>query len=148
MSAFLNLEILLPNPPPLLQISVDFALRQEVQNRFSSSTSLFWILSSTSIFLLFSHIFSFQVNKTWIQAIEFRKREFDRLEKIQQSYQLISCLRKSNGRTKLRTFFGFFIRQKKKSFFQKHLKSARQTHFFQKTTKIFYLLVGFFNKFY
>ena len=34
LSAFPNLEILLANPPPLLQISVDFVLRQEVQNRF------------------------------------------------------------------------------------------------------------------
>ena len=31
---------------------------------------------------------------------------------------------------------------------QKHSKSARQTHFFQKMTKIFYLMVDFFNKFY
>ena len=83
----------------------------------------------------------------WIQAITLRKREFDRLEKIQQSYQLISCLRKSNGRTQLRSFFGFFTRQKQ-LFFQKHSKSARQTHFFQKMTKIFYLMADFFNKFY
>ena len=34
LGAFPNLEILLSNPPPLLQISIDFVLRQEVQNRF------------------------------------------------------------------------------------------------------------------
>ena len=83
--------------------------------------------------------------KTFVTS--FFRCIFDRLEKIEQSYQLISCLRKSNGRTKLRTFFGFFTRQKT-SFFQKHSKSARQTHFFQKMTKLFYLMVDFFNKFY
>ena len=36
----------------------------------------------------------------------------------------------------------------KTSFFSKHSKSAHQTHFFQKMTKIFYLMVDFFNKFY
>ena len=79
------------------------------------------------------------------QAIKLRKREFDRLEKIQQFYQLTSCLLKMQRKT--RSFFGFFTRQKT-SFFQKHSKSASQTHFFQKMTKIFYLLVDFFNKFY
>jgi len=41
-----------------------------------------------------------------------------------------------------------FSRANKQVLFQKHLKSARQTHFFQKVTKIFYLIVDFFNKFY
>ena len=44
--------------------------------------------------------------------------------------------------------FWFFHKPKNKFFFKKHSKSARQTHFFQKMTKIFYLMVDFFNKFY
>ena len=45
--------------------------------------------------------------------------------------------------TKLRSFYGFFTSQKQ---VQKHSKSVCQTHFFQKMTKIFYLMVDFFNK--
>ena len=44
--------------------------------------------------------------------------------------------------------FLVFSQAKKQVFFQKHSKSARQTHFFQKMTKIFYLMVDFPNKFY
>ena len=43
--------------------------------------------------------------------------------------------------------FCFFSSAKNK-FFQKHSKSARQSRFSQKMTKIFYLLVDFFNTFY
>ena len=46
------------------------------------------------------------------------------------------------------TIVFWFFHTPKTSFFQKHSKSARQTHFFQKMTKIFYLMVDFFNKFY
>ena len=46
------------------------------------------------------------------------------------------------------TIVFWFFHTPKNKFFQKHSKSARQTHFFQKMTKIFYLLVDFFNKFY
>ena len=46
------------------------------------------------------------------------------------------------------TIVFWFFHKPKTSFFQKHSKSARQTHFFQKMTKIFYLMVDFFNKFY
>ena len=46
------------------------------------------------------------------------------------------------------TIVFWFFHKSKTSFFQKHSKSARQTHFFQKMTKIFYLMVDFFNKFY
>ena len=46
------------------------------------------------------------------------------------------------------TIVFWFFHKPKTSFFQKHSKSARQTHFFQKMTKIFYLFVDFFNKFY
>ena len=83
----------------------------------------------------------------WIQAIKLRKREFDRLEKIQPSYQLTSCLSKMQRKNEVMIVFCFFYKQKT-SFFQKHSKSARQTHFFKKMTKIFYLMVDFFNKFY
>ena len=55
---------------------------------------------------------------------------------------------KWNGRTKYDRFLIFFTHTPKTVFFQKHSKSARQTHFFQKMTKIFYLMVDFFNKFY
>ena len=46
------------------------------------------------------------------------------------------------------TIVFWFFHKSKTSFFQKHSKSARQTHFFQKMTKIFYLMVDFFSKFY
>ena len=74
----------------------------------------------------------------WIQAIKLRKREFNRLEKIQQFYQLTSCLSKTQRKNEVTIVFDFFKSQKR-SFFQKHSKSARQTHFLQKMTKIFYL---------
>ena len=46
------------------------------------------------------------------------------------------------------TIVFWFFHKPKTSFFQKHSKSARQTHFFQKMTKILYLMGDFFNKFY
>ena len=82
-----------------------------------------------------------------IQFIKLRKGEFDRLEKIQQFYQLTSCLLKMQLKNEVTIVFWFF-HTPKTSFFQKHSKSTRQTHFFQKMTKIFYLMVDFFNKFY
>ena len=48
--------------------------------------------------------------------------------------------------TKFRSFLAYFTRQKQ-FFFKKCSKSARQTHFFQKKN-FFYLILGFFNKFY
>ena len=48
----------------------------------------------------------------WIQAIKLRKREFDRLEKIQQSYQITFCLSKMQRKNAFAIVFGFFILQK------------------------------------
>ena len=58
-------KFFLPNPPPtssnIRRLRTAPGSPKTVS---SSSPSVFWILSSTSIFLLLSHRFSFQVNKT------------------------------------------------------------------------------------
>ena len=44
----------------------------------------------------------------WIQTIKLRKREFDRQEKIQQFYQLTSCLLEMQRKNEVTIVFWFF----------------------------------------
>ena len=63
-TTFPTLQILLPNPPPLLQISVDFVLRQEVQKPFLyflHQSSEFYLRLQSSCF--FRTIFHFKLIK-------------------------------------------------------------------------------------
>ena len=64
----------------------------------------------------------------WIQAIKLRKREFDRLEKIQHSYQLTSCLLKKQRKNEVTTVF--FKRQKQ--VFLKNTQNQRAKLIFSK----------------
>ena len=66
----------------------------------------------------------------WIQAIKLRKREFDRLEKIQQSYQLTSCLSKMQRKNEVTIVFWFF--HAKKQVFFKNTQNQRAKLIFSK----------------
>jgi len=61
----------------------------------------------------------------WIQPTKLRKREFDRLEKIQQSYQLTSCLSKKQRKNEVTIVFWFFHTPKKNKFFFKNTQNQR-----------------------
>ena len=79
------------------------------------------------ISLLTSHLFFSLFNLIgWIQAIKLRKREFDRLEKIQQFYQLTSCLLKMQRKNEVTIVFCFF---------SKTLKISAPNSFFPKNDK-------------
>ena len=82
----------------------------------------------------------------WIQLIKLRKREFDRLEKIQQSYQLTSCLSKMQRKNEVTIVFWFFHKQKNKFFFSKTLKISAPNSFFPKNDKNLLFNGGLFQQ--
>ena len=61
---------------------------------------------------------------------ELRKREFNRLKKIQQFYQLTSCLLKMQRKNKVTIFF--FTQTKKQVFFSKTTTNQRAKLIFSK----------------
>ena len=67
---------------------------------------------------------------------KLRKREFDRLEKIQQFYQLASCLLKMQRKNEVTIVFFVFSHPKKHVFFSsKTLKISAQNSFFPNNDK-------------
>ena len=71
----------------------------------SSSPSVFWILSSTSIFLLLSHRFSFQVNKTCWKSPPLNRRFLSFFGKNEFGALILSVFEKN-------LFFGVWKNQK------------------------------------
>ena len=71
----------------------------------SSFPSVFWVLSSTSIFLLLSHRFSFQVNKTCWKSPQLNKRFLSFFGKNEFGALILSVFEKN-------LFFGVWKNQK------------------------------------
>ena len=78
----------------------------------------------------------------WIQAIKLRKREFDRLEKIQHFYQLHLAYRKKRLFQPILRGKTLFFSKKRKT-----LKINAPNSFFQNEPKFVYIILDFFNKF-
>jgi hypothetical protein len=72
-------------------------------------------------------------------------REFHRLEKIQQFYQLTSCLSKKQRKNEVTNVFWFFHTPKNK-FFSKTLKISAPNSFFPKNDKNLLFNGGLFQQ--
>ena len=113
-------KFFLPNPPPtssnIRRLRTAPGSPKTVS---SSSPSVFWILSSTSIFLLLSHRFSFQVNKTCWKSPPLNRRFLSFFGKNEFGALILSVFEKNlffgllkNKKTFVTSFFRcFFDRQ-------------------------------------
>ena len=80
------------------------------------------------------------------QLIEFSLLKFDRLENIQQFYQLTSCLLKKQRKNEVTIVFWFFHTPKNKFFFSKTLKISAPNSFFPKNDKNLLFNGGLFQQ--